>query len=811
MNHESNGPDLPARGMEPPVPALRREGPPPGEYQDGFRARGSSGFEWERYVSSVRRYKWIILLIALVGTASGLAAAYLVDPQYQAQATLWVESRDRMPQGDHGPIQAGNLLESFNWVELLKSYAVLEHVAREMNLYLRPANPADSELFSSFDTSREYEPGSYLLTLSDDGRDWTLQAGDSAVVEQGAVGDSIGRAVGFRWAPSAAQLIGSTPVEFRLQHPRDAARDLRDDLDTWMLEDGNFLKIELRGKDPERTEAIVNAVAQRFATLASDLKRAKVDQLTELLEGQLETAEARLDGAEADLEGFRVRTVDQPSWSAARGGSEQSAGPATLANRYQNMQFEIDDVRSDQRMIESALQRAASGDLPVEFLLTVPAVQQSTVLNSAIQELYQKRAELRALLQMYTPEHQDVQQLQAEVDELDEATVPNLARNLSGQLAARRGALQEEVASMSSTMRRIPARATEEARLERTLYISEGVYSNLKARAEEARLAQASTISDVQVLDPAEVGRQPISDDGAKMVVMALLGSLGLALVGILVFDRFDPRVRYPEHVSEGMGMRILGTIPHLKTKKGHIAADQAGAVTEAFRTLRLNLAHAHGAAGPLMTTITSPSPGDGKSFVSLNLALTYARLGRRTLLIDGDTRKGRLHRALNRPRKPGLTDFLSNGTSVAQVIRKTEHESLDFISGGTTLSSGPELLQSARMRDLIALARSEYDAIIVDSPPLAAGVDPLVLATFSGSMVLVLRSGATKRALAEAKLDLMTPLPIRVLGAVLNDISASETYYDYYGTYTRGYEARDEVLEDASAKLLTTSNGKRG
>jgi Mrp family chromosome partitioning ATPase len=77
--------------------------------------------------------------------------------------------------------------------------------------------------------------------------------------------------------------------------------------------------------------------------------------------------------------------------------------------------------------------------------------------------------------------------------------------------------------------------------------------------------------------------------------------------------------------------------------------------------------------------------------------------------------------------------------------------------------------------------------------------------------MVLVLRSGATKRALAEAKLDLMTPLPIRVLGAVLNDISASETYYDYYGTYTRGYEARDEVLEDASAKLLTTSNGKRG
>jgi tyrosine-protein kinase Etk/Wzc len=433
------------------------------------------------------------------------------------------------------------------------------------------------------------------------------------------------------------------------------------------------------------------------------------------------------------------------------------------------------------------------------------------VLNSAIQELYQKRAELRALLQMYTPEHQDVQQLQAEVDELDEATVPNLARNLSGQLAARRGALQEEVASMSSTMRRIPARATEEARLERTLYISEGVYSNLKARAEEARLAQASTISDVQVLDPAEVGRQPISDDGAKMVVMALLGSLGLALVGILVFDRFDPRVRYPEHVSEGMGMRILGTIPHLKTKKGHIAADQAGAVTEAFRTLRLNLAHAHGAAGPLMTTITSPSPGDGKSFVSLNLALTYARLGRRTLLIDGDTRKGRLHRALNRPRKPGLTDFLSNGTSVAQVIRHTEHESLDFISGGTTLSSGPELLQSARMRDLIALARSEYDAIIVDSPPLAAGVDPLVLATFSGSMVLVLRSGATKRALAEAKLDLMTPLPIRVLGAVLNDISASETYYDYYGTYTRGYEARDEVLEDASAKLLTTSNGKRG
>lgn len=333
--------------------------------------------------------------------------------------------------------------------------------------------------------------------------------------------------------------------------------------------------------------------------------------------------------------------------------------------------------------------------------------------------------------------------------------------------------------------------------------IAEELYSTLKSRYEESRLAGAATVPDVQVLDRAEVGRQPISDEGPQIIALAFAGSLALALLGALLFDRMDSRVRYPEQIQEGMGLRILGTIPHLKAKKGVLDIQDAGAATEAFRTLRLNLSHAHGAAGPIMTTITSPSPGDGKSFVSLNLALTYARLGRKTLLIDGDIRKGRLYRMLGRHRKPGLTDYLANGSGPEDVIQPTDYEELDFLATGRGMQQGPELLQSAKMQELMMRIRSEYEAIIVDSPPLGAGVDPLVLSTFTGNLLLVLRAGTTKRALAEAKLDIMTPLPIRVLGAVLNDVGQNESYYKYYGSYTPGYEVRNEAVQEVSAKVL--------
>lgn len=803
-----NTPDdakLPARDREADVPAT--EGRAPDRYGADPSA-SAAGLDWERYLSAIRRYRWAIVLFTLLGSAAGVAVAHWMPARYLGQATLWIEWRDGgAAGGDEGPIRSADLLRSYDWVELLRSFAVLEHAARENRLFLEPGSSSDTAALRDFQVAVDYTPGRYRVTVDADASEYALRAEDSTVVERGPVGDSVGTSVGFRWAPSPDRLVASAPVEFEVHHLRDAARGLRDRIETFMLERGNFLRVEVAGSDPERTRAVLSSISRRFTELATELKRAKVDELTRMLENQLATAEDNLEEAEAALEEFRVANAGQPRRDvfapSPSTGSDGDGGGGTLVRRYQELRFEIREIEQQREMIDRALSAEDEAGATVDMLTTIPAVQSSTALGSTIEDLTERRAELRALLQLYTREHEDVRALEREIEELRSRTIPRLARSLEGQMATRQRQLSEELDSLSGTLGAIPPRATRDAELERQVRIAEELFSTLKSRHEEARLAAASTLPDVQVLDEAEVGREPISDDGPQVVAFAFAASLGLALLGALLVDRLDTRVRYPEEVSRGLGLRILGTIPHLEAKKGVLDIQDAGAATEAFRSLRLNLSHAHGAAGPMMTTVTSPSPGDGKSFVALNLALTYARLGRRTLLIDGDIRKGRLYRLLKGRRKPGLTDHLSNGGAPDSVIQRTGYEKLDFIATGRGTQSGPELLQSSEMRDLVMEIRKRYEAVVVDSPPVGAGVDPLVLGTFSGSLLLVLRAGTTKRALTEAKLDLMTPLPIRVLGAVLNDVGRDETYYRYYGSYTPGYEVRNQAVQEVSAKLL--------
>jgi tyrosine-protein kinase Etk/Wzc len=199
------------------------------------------------------------------------------------------------------------------------------------------------------------------------------------------------------------------------------------------------------------------------------------------------------------------------------------------------------------------------------------------------------------------------------------------------------------------------------------------------------------------------------------------------------------------------------------------------------------------------MATVTSPGPAEGKSFVSSNLALAFAEAGHRTLLIDGDLRRGELHRVLDAQRKPGLTDYLQGTIPRDEVIQTTRFDSLWFIGGGTRLHAAPELLSSPLLSQLLLSLRSAYDVILVDSPPMGAGVDPFVLGTATGNLLLVMRTGVTDREMAEAKLDMLDRLPVRVLGAILNDVQRSGAYRYYgYDYYVDGYGTQDEITVSA-------------
>jgi len=289
-----------------------------------------------------------------------------------------------------------------------------------------------------------------------------------------------------------------------------------------------------------------------------------------------------------------------------------------------------------------------------------------------------------------------------------------------------------------------------------------------------------------------------VRNTAPRVIMLGFVASLGLGLFGAVVLDRIDPRVRYPDQVSREMGLAILGAVPHLRTLphagrhgRGRVPED-VNQVVEALRGVCLNLVYAHGGRAPLLVTVTSPGAGDGKSFLAANLAHTFADGGHRALLIDADIRRGVLHRRLNARRRPGLSDFLRGETPLDSIVQATPYPSLSLIGCGTRAYNAPELLGSPPMSELVNGMRSGYDVILVDSPPLGAGVDPLILGTLTGTLVLVLRTGYSHRDVAAAKLEVLQRLPVRLLGAILNDVPAGGAYR-YYSYYLPGYEAADE------------------
>jgi succinoglycan biosynthesis transport protein ExoP len=290
------------------------------------------------------------------------------------------------------------------------------------------------------------------------------------------------------------------------------------------------------------------------------------------------------------------------------------------------------------------------------------------------------------------------------------------------------------------------------------------------------------------------------------LILVGLVVGLGLGLGITFLADRLDPRFRYPDQVSAGLRLPILGTIPEIKRAKGRVASpDEAAQVVEAFRSIRMSLAHSFDSSAPIALTISSPGPGDGKSLIAANLALSFAEAGYRTILVDGDIRRGELHHTFSLERRPGLVDHLAGEVSFGAILRPATHPMLTVIPCGSRRHLGPELLGSVRMRELMDQLRRDYQVIILDSPPLGAGIDPFVLATVAGHLAIVLRAGETDRQLAEAKLQIVDRLPVRMLGAILNDVRLKEGAYKYY-RYSYGYVAEVDE-EDKPNKLSSASS----
>jgi hypothetical protein len=343
------------------LPAERSEAPPPalgGEhYYPAFEPEGE-GLDWRRYLHAIIRYKWLVVAATMVGAGGAFVAWGAISVSYTAEGNLWIESQNQQGTGDVGPVRAAALLESASWIQLLRTYTVLDSVVTRERLYVR-APDEFSEAFATFALQEQFAPGDYELTIGPSGQDFTLVTAAGATVQQGPLGADIGAELGFAWRPPVGSLPAGSTIPFTVMTPRDAAAELSDQLGTTMDQRGNFLALSLNGTNPTRIANVLNAVMDRHVAVAADLKRARLEETRVILEDQLRSVEEELAAAERALEEFRVETISYPTDRPPIAAGLQATRDPVFTNFFE-MRIELEQIRRDRVRLQTALTGSAA-------------------------------------------------------------------------------------------------------------------------------------------------------------------------------------------------------------------------------------------------------------------------------------------------------------------------------------------------------------------------------------------------------------------------------------------------------------------
>jgi capsular exopolysaccharide synthesis family protein len=749
------------------------------------------------------RHKWALIGLVALGAAGGVVAAGVVKPSYTAAGSILVSSEGA--DVARGPIRDDGMLEVKGWIDVLRSNRVVDSVVLKSRSHIGADEPDATALITSARTRTTYTPGAYVLTVDATGTGYKLSSTETkSVVETGALPDSVGKRIGMEWYVNRQP--AGREVKFRLIRVRDAAQYLLEDLKAFAPEQAQFITVQLTAADPNRAAAVLNFWMDEVVTVASDLKRRRATDYMQILDSQLALAEERLRAAEVSLETLRTSTITSASVGGPiSGGVEEAREP--LLKEFFATRLSFDSVRKARESLEQML-RNPDG-LSIDALQSLPEVMRSNdALRSAIAEIATKEGNLRTARQIYGDEHSSVKDLLQQLDALRRQTVPGLARGALDQLAYREQSLSKSVAGFTAEMRRIPVQTSEEARRRREVTVAEALYTSVLSRYNEARLGSAALGGDLSVFDYARPPRTPTVNNRRRVALVGVVIGMGLATLLVFWLARTDRLLRFAEQITADLRLDILGVIPLLQSKVRSRSAGQLAAAqsVEAFRTLRLRLQHELWRDRGFMVVFSSPGIGDGKSHVATNVALSCAEAGLRTLLVDGDVRLGKLHATFETAQSPGIVDVLAESTPLASAIVPTHVAGLDLLPCGTPDRRSPELLERGRLTPLLDELARDYEAVIVDSAPLGAGVDAFALGVAAGNLVLVVRKQHSDLRLASAKLAILDRLPVRVAGAVLNGAESTGDI-EYDPSFTEYLLAGDSSAKRVGGSRVTPAS----
>jgi capsular exopolysaccharide synthesis family protein len=336
--------------------------------------------------------------------------------------------------------------------------------------------------------------------------------------------------------------------------------------------------------------------------------------------------------------------------------------------------------------------------------------------------------------------------------------------------------------------------------MEREAKSNRQVYESLLQREKELRVSSNSRANNVRIVDRAEIPRTPLAPTGRRTWFASLVIGLAVAIAVAFGLDYMNDTIKTPEDVTRRLKLPFLGLVPSVRGDKHPVLASShvPHDFGEAFRSLRTSLISRFPESGTKILTVTSAQPLEGKTTTACNIAMALAYGGSRVLLIDADMRRPGLHRPLRLTNERGLSQVLIGQARVRDVIQRTVDPNLLAITAGGTPPNPSELLASERMKTLISnLSHGPFDWIIIDTPPVLAVTDAVILAPLVSGVTFVVGAEMTRRRLAERALETIMAAPPKSAVVVLNkvDFARNKYYYSrYYGHQYKNYYAEAAV-----------------
>ncbi len=366
-------------------------------------------------------------------------------------------------------------------------------------------------------------------------------------------------------------------------------------------------------------------------------------------------------------------------------------------------------------------------------------------------------------------------------------------------LSASNNSLSNVLNNYEGQFNKLPTSTLEFARLERQRLAEENLYNILNNKFQEAQLNEQATPGNVFILDRAYPSNRPAKPNRVMIIIMGLFLSFGFAFGFVYIRNYFDKTIKTPEDI-ESSGVNVLAWIPKfseqdvmgLRNFELIVAQKPDSIPSEAFRTIRTRLQFAHISKGSKTILITSSAPGEGKTTISINLAASFAQANKKTVIVDCDLRKPRLHSIFSENNSNGFLDYIFGQTNYEKIIKKTEVRNLDYITAGSVPSNPSEILGSPAMKSFIEKLRNDYEIIVIDSPPIMAVSDSEILARFVDICLLVVSANTSEIDWLKESMDLLKQENINLAGVLLNNFnykSGYHSYYRYYDHYTESHK----------------------